>query len=49
MKLKKVATVIDWDEVREWEEYIRKHHDKEKRRKWYGSKRRYRAKDKKEA
>ena len=48
MKLKKIATVIDWELIRQWEEYIRDHQEKERRRKRYGSKKRYRAKEKEE-
>ena len=44
MRLKKVAVAIDWA----WEEYMRKHHEKERRRKRYASKRKYRAKREKE-
>jgi|GEM_PF-3705043 len=49
MKLKKIATVVDWDEISKWEEYIRRCHERKKRKKWYGSKRKSRTKDERES
>lgn len=44
MKLIKVAEVTDYEDILAWEEYIREHQEKEKRRKRYFNKKKYKAK-----